>query len=159
MYIRCKKVSVAKSKIYNKNKRNIDGVICIASDVPYTVAKIAESLSIPGISPKSALLVSNKYLMKTNFQKNNIPTPWFQIIKDITELKAQISSNKMPMVIKPVDSRGSRGVLLLDSSTNLDWAYKHAKVIHQMVIFCWNGSCRDHKLALNPLLWMALVIQ
>ena len=93
----------------------------------FLILLLAESLSIPGISPKSALLVSNKYLMKTNFQKNNIPTPWFQIIKDITELKAQISSNKMPMVIKPVDSRGSRGVLLLDSSTNLDWAYKHAK--------------------------------
>lgn len=119
--------SVAKSKIYHNNKRHIDGVICIASDVPYTVAKVAESLRIPGISPETALLVSNKYLMKTHFQKNNIATPRFKIIKNITEFRSQIASNKMPMVLKPVDSRGSRGVLLLDSSTNLDWAYKHAK--------------------------------
>ena len=41
---------------YHKNIRPINGVMCIASDVPHTVALVAEQLKIPGISQMSAIL-------------------------------------------------------------------------------------------------------
>ena len=30
-------------------------------------------------------------------------------------------------IIKPTDNRGARGVLLVDETTDLDWAFDHAK--------------------------------
>ena len=54
-------VKAAKSIL--KNIRPINAVICIASDVPYTVACVASSLGLPGIPISSALLSSDKFAM------------------------------------------------------------------------------------------------
>ena len=58
-----KTVTAAKDYQIQK-KRPIAGVTCIAADVPQTVAAVAEALSLPGISPSSAFLSSNKLEMK-----------------------------------------------------------------------------------------------
>src|SRR3989338_1672253 len=39
---------------------SIDGVMTVANDVPFTVALVADNLKLPGISLRSAKLVSNK---------------------------------------------------------------------------------------------------
>ena len=56
-------LTVKKSKDYNDH-RKIDGVICMASDVPLTAATVANELSIPGITIESAMLSSDKIAMK-----------------------------------------------------------------------------------------------
>lgn len=110
---------------YSKNNR-IDGVMTVANDVPYTVALVAEKLKLLGISTDSAKIVSNKALMKECFIENNIPTPKYQVLKTKDEFLKKIQTMKFPLILKPSDGRGSRGVLYLDSSTDLNWAWEHS---------------------------------
>ncbi len=113
---------------FHKNINPIDGVICVASDVPLTVAKVAEKLKLPGISIRSAKLAIDKYAMKNSFKKDKVPVPWFTIINSLIDLEKKVKgSDGFPLVIKPVDSRGSRGVLRLLDDTDLKWAYNNAK--------------------------------
>ena len=54
---------------YNDNIRKIDGVICIANDVPLCVAKVAYHLELPGISVQSAEWSTDKVAMKKRFRE------------------------------------------------------------------------------------------
>ena len=66
--------------------------------------------------------------MKKTFIKDKVPVPWFTIIDSAIDLEEKVKrSEGFPLVIKPVDSRGSRGVLRLLENTDLRWAYNTAK--------------------------------
>ena len=118
--------TVAAAIEYHKHTRPIDGVMCMAADVPLTVASVAAALGLPGISVESARLASDKLAMKQAFQRAGIPIPWFQAIATIDELRAAIADRGFPLVLKPIDGRGARGVLRLTERTDLAWALAHA---------------------------------
>ena len=112
---------------FHDTQRNIDGVICMASDIPLTVAIVANELKLPGIPIVSAKIVSDKILMKDCFKNSNLPIPKYKEVSNITELENIIEHFGFPFIIKPVDSRGARGVLKVDKCTDLDWAYSTSK--------------------------------
>jgi biotin carboxylase len=106
--------------------RPLHGVMCIASDVPLTVAAVANALGLPGISLESARLATDKLAMKQRFAADGIPVPWFSSVESVDHLRELVVNMGLPLVIKPVDSRGSRGVLQLKEGVDLDWAYEVA---------------------------------
>ncbi|MCD6440781.1 MAG: ATP-grasp domain-containing protein, partial [Candidatus Marinimicrobia bacterium] len=55
-----------------------------------------------------------------------ISIPWFCRVDSVTHLRRILSERGFPVVLKPVDSRGARGVLRLTESVDLDWAYEHS---------------------------------
>ena len=110
---------------YNRN-RKIGGVITVGHDAPLTVATIAKALHLPGISINTAKLASNKLLMKNKFKKDGVPIPWFKEIKNAKELKNVAHDKSFNIIIKPVDSRGARGVIRLSKGIDLNWAFERA---------------------------------
>jgi biotin carboxylase len=116
--------TVAAARDYHKSVRRFDGVMCIASDIPKTVAAVAANLGLPGISEESALLSSDKLEMKLKFSRDGIPVPWFSLVESSERLREIVLSRGFPLVIKPVDSRGARGVLRLTEAVDLKWAYE-----------------------------------
>lgn len=118
--------SVEAARRYHHHVRPIDGVISIAADVPLTVASVAAALDLPGISIKTASLSSDKIAMKQHFANSNIPIPWFSSVESVDDLHSIAGKRGFPLVIKPVDSRGARGVLKLGPDIDLEWAYNHA---------------------------------
>src|SRR5262249_17953726 len=52
--------------------------------------------------------------------------PWFRSIASLAELRAVFAERGYPLVLKPVDGRGARGVLRLTEATDLAWAFSHA---------------------------------
>ncbi len=119
--------TVAAAKAYHSTKRAINGVICIASDVPHTVAAVAEALGLVGISAESARLAIDKFAMKEAFTQADLSIPWYQMVDSAHHLQEIVLSRGLPLVLKPVDSRGARGVLLLREGIDLSWAYQNAK--------------------------------
>ena len=55
----------------------VHGVMTIANDVPFTVARVAHSLALPSISLEAATCVTDKLLMKERFVAEGVPCPWF----------------------------------------------------------------------------------
>jgi biotin carboxylase len=119
--------TVAAARTYNQTVRRLDGVICVASDIPQTVAAVADALGLPGIPLECARLASDKLAMKEKFSADGVPVPWFVPINSATELKSVAAQRATPLVIKPVDSRGARGVLQLKGDIDLDWAHEFSR--------------------------------
>ncbi len=107
--------------------RRIDGVLSIAANVPLTVATVAERLGLPGPSIETARLASDKLAMKERFASAGVPIPWYQAVESATALAAIARQRGLPLVIKPVDSRGARGVLRLTPAVDLGWAFDHSR--------------------------------
>lgn len=103
-----------------------DGVICVALDAPRTVAALEEVLGKHHLSMETAHLATDKVAMKTSLARAGIPVPWFKEIYESGEIRSYLAPNK-PLVIKPVDSRGARGVRMLAENSNLEEAFADAK--------------------------------
>jgi biotin carboxylase len=112
---------------FHRNRRRLDGVICLATDVPLTVATVAHALGLPGIPIESARLSTDKLAMKERFAAAGIPIPWFSEVESAEHLRTVVAERGFPLVLKPVDSRGARGVLLLRRDVNIDWAYAESR--------------------------------
>jgi len=112
---------------YNENKKKIDGVISFSADVPYTVSYVAKSLGLPGLSLETASLSSDKLKMKDKLKDNGIPLPFYWKVDNLVELKEVVKKQGFPLIIKPIDSRGARGVFLLTKVDMLEWAFEHSK--------------------------------
>lgn len=117
--------SLAEIKKFVLTKK-IDGVITLASDVPMTVAKICDELKLPGISLQTAKLTSNKIVQYNHLVKSQIAVPEFKVISSYEELIEIKSAWGLPLIIKPPDSRGSRGVLRLIEGIDLKKAFNES---------------------------------
>ena len=116
--------TVTKAIEFHQKIKSIDGVLCVATDVPHTVAAVAHALNLPGIPQDIALLAVNKLKMKQRFADLSIPVPWFTQVKSATHLESLRTERKeRTFVLKPVDSRGSRGVLRLTEKIDSEWAF------------------------------------
>lgn len=119
--------SVAAARDYHRTVRPIDGVIALGTDVPRTVAAIQDALGLPGIGGEAAALAMDKLAMKERFRARGVAVPWFSAVADAASLRHIVAVEGLPLVLKPVDSRGSRGVLRLGPEIDLDWAFETAR--------------------------------
>lgn len=102
--------TAAAAERYNRKIRKIDGVLCVAADAPISAAKVAERLGLPGLPVHVAELACDKLAMKKCFYSAGVAVPWFQEVATPQELQRIAVERGRDLVIKPVDSRGSRGV-------------------------------------------------
>jgi biotin carboxylase len=102
--------TAAAAERYNRKIRKIDGVLCVAADAPVTAATVAQRLRIPGLPVHVAELACDKLAMKRAFRSAGVAAPWFAEVSTPQELQRIAIERGRDLVIKPVDSRGSRGV-------------------------------------------------
>lgn len=102
-------------------------VLALATEVAVvTVAVIAEFFGLKGLSIEGAHNSTSKIRMRECFLKFEIPSPVFKIVVDVALLNLLAQDIGFPLVIKPSDCAGSRGVSIVHSSKSLLEAYNHA---------------------------------
>ncbi len=111
---------------YQREKGPIAGVLVMGSDIPQVVCELASYLGTPHIPMESARLSTNKYLMKRCFADHNVPVPWFRIIRSLEELIQVVEQRGYPLVLKPVDRSGARGVFYLNQGCDLQVLYEQS---------------------------------
>lgn len=96
-------------------ENGVDGVMTMGTDQPVlTAALVADALHLPSaLSPDEAKSVTNKRIMKAVLRAAGIPTVNYRLIHAGSTFDdiAEISS---PVVLKPLDSQGQRGVFRLE---------------------------------------------
>lgn len=99
---------------------NIDAVISDQLDpaVP-VVAEIAEALGLNGIGTKCAESFTNKSLQKIIAEECNIPVPKWYLINNIDDAMNIAKDIGFPLIIKPTDSYGSKGVFVVNCKKEL----------------------------------------
>ena len=119
--------TAAAAERYSRKIRKIDGVICVAADAPLTTAEVCERLGLRGISRASAELASDKLAMKRRFADAGVPIPWFAEVETPQALQRFAALRGRDLVIKPADSRGSRGVQRISHVEDLTKAFLFAR--------------------------------
>ncbi len=112
---------------YTRHAGPIDGVICCGADVPHTVSAVAAKLGLRGLAPETARAAMDKLLMKEKFRAAGVPIPWFDAVPNAAWLSAHVARKGCDFVVKPVDSRGGRGVQRLNSGVDPVLAYERAE--------------------------------
>lgn len=105
----------------------IDGVMTIASDIPHMVSVAAEALGVRHIPLSVAETCVHKLRMKEKLAAAGVSVPAFARVTSLGELKAFIDRVGFPVVIKPVDNSGARGVQRLTASMDIAAAFDYAK--------------------------------
>lgn len=101
-------------------KLNIDGIVCYASDPSSpTQAYVAEKMGLHGNPYKSVNILANKDLFRNFLKINNFATPYAKGYSEIEEAIRDLDNFKMPIIIKPVDSSGSKGISKITDKKNI----------------------------------------
>ena len=119
--------TAAAAERYSRKIRKIDGVLCVAADAPVTAAMVADRLRLPGLPVHVAELACDKLAMKKCFRSAGVAVPWFQEVATPQELQRIAVERGRDLVIKPVDSRGSRGVQRVAKVEDLAKAFMLAR--------------------------------
>ena len=101
----------------HRSTHRLDGVITVGTDFSTTVAWIADALGLPGTPYEAALRAKDKGLMRRRFAEAGVASPRYRVFESPTSASAL--DFPFPVVVKPVDSMGARGVRLV--SGNLDF--------------------------------------
>ena len=104
----------------------IDGVMSIASDVAVpTVNYVASALGLTGNKPEYSAIMTNKFQMRQALSSKGIPCPFFKRVSSAEELD-NMEIPAWPLIVKPTDRSGSRGVEKVSNMEQLKEAVKFA---------------------------------
>ena len=95
-------------------KENIDGVLAYASDpAAPTAAYVAERLGLPGNPLESVETLCNKDRFRAFLKANHFSVPESMAFSDYESFSGNEKHFQLPVIVKPVDSSGSKGVTVL----------------------------------------------
>lgn len=101
-------------------EEQINGISMVCSDFGLqTVGYVCDILNLKGLSEKSAIVSSNKLLMKQEFEKKGVRTAKFRIVKSDDDVKEIIKQLSFPLITKSVDLQGSRGIYVSKNEKEL----------------------------------------
>lgn len=103
-----------------------DAIASIGSDLAMlTVNYVAGKLGLPCNSMESTRISTNKYAMRRAFQAAGVPVPGFLEADGSTGVEA-VNSLRLPVIVKPTDRSGSRGITKLESWDGFSQALRDA---------------------------------
>ena len=104
-------------------KKGINGICTTGTDVAVvTLGKICDELGLNGISYEGARIACNKSLMKQVFMNGGVRTaPFISLSTSISnkELSETCDRFGYPVIFKAIDSSGSRGIVVVNSASDI----------------------------------------
>lgn len=106
----------------------IDGIMSFAVDPGVvTAAYVAEKMGLPFQGPyKSVKILQDKALFRKFLTDNGFNVPNAKGYNNIDAALSDINYFNWPVIVKPVDSAGSKGVTKVDNPNNLEKAIRFA---------------------------------
>lgn len=116
-----------KEQILEKCKEIKPCAVCsIASDLAVTTVNyVAHNLGLVSNNPKYSKICTNKYKMRQALEKGNINVPKYLKTGKNLQL-SKIAEFNYPLIVKPTDRSGSRGVTLINDSKEIKAAIDNA---------------------------------
>lgn len=121
-------ISVIEKELILKESRKInpDGILSIGSDLAtVTVNYIADQLGLIGNSMECTRVTSDKYAMRECLSRGGLPCPPFT--QSATVKEALDACGGFPLIVKPIDRSGSRGVTKVSKEEELEPAINRAR--------------------------------
>lgn len=104
----------------------INGITTIAADLPVsTINYIASRMGLISNPDDYSEVTTNKYKMRRCFMENKVPSPKFSLVK--SDGNFDIKGFRFPLIVKPTDRSGSKGVEKVLDPVQLDDAISRAQ--------------------------------
>lgn len=104
-------------------KYGINAIVTAATDKPLVMmARIAEKYGFPFYSVETAQWSTDKFQMKQRFMEGGVPCAKGRLVKSVEE----VEDFEYPVIIKPRDNSGSRGVKLCRNKEELETSMSEA---------------------------------
>jgi biotin carboxylase len=102
-------------------RRRVDGVLAISTDRAVgPAAAVAEALGLPGIGVDVARGFTNKSEMRRRLASAGIAQPRSRVVTSAADVAAAFAGFTPPVVLKPADSGGQRGLFLVDTADDVE---------------------------------------
>lgn len=125
----CNVSILEKDKVLEKAKElKIDGILSFACDPGVvTAAYVAEKMGLPSSGPyESVEILQNKGKFRKFLTENNFNVP---VAKQYTDIETAVNDTEMfnwPVIVKPTDSAGSKGVTKVEEKDKVKDAINYA---------------------------------
>ncbi len=133
------KVKIEADAIYEVDSRNLekleeifekerpDAVIADECDYSmYAVAYLTDKYKLPGPGLYPLTVTTNKYLQRSLVSKTDVHQPSFELCWNFEAVKTTTEKIGFPVILKPVDNRGSIGIIIVEKMEKLEEAWFNA---------------------------------
>lgn len=111
-------------------EEHIDGILLCGSDACMpTIGYVCDRMNLFGPSEQATINASNKAIMKQLFIRYGVRTAQYQKISSLVEAYSFAEIHNFPVVLKVVDSSGSKGVAIVHDKQELKKQY--SKIIKE----------------------------
>ena len=107
-------------------EEHVHGVFSHAVDLPHVVAAVAQQLRLPGLAPDVAIRATNKWQRYVCLESQGVPCPRFGLVHSVEEASRVATDLGYPVVVKPLDSAGARGVCKVNDPGEMADAFQGA---------------------------------
>lgn len=108
-------------------EEQIDGICTTGTDVAVaTIGYVCGRMGLAGVSERAATFATDKAQMKEAFLGGGVSAAKFRKAMSYEEVCAAAQEIGFPVVVKRVDSSGSRGITLVKDASGLQEAYENA---------------------------------
>ena len=109
-------------------EREIDGIMSFACDPGViTAAYVAERMGLPNVGPyESVCILQNKRRFRDFLTQNGFTVPTAKGYKNTEDALKDIGMFHWPVIVKPTDSAGSKGVMRVDDPKDLEKGIQYA---------------------------------
>lgn len=105
----------------------VDGIVAYASDPSApTQAYVANKLGLPSNPYESVEILARKDLFREFLKKHNFLVPKSNSFYNLFDAKNWIDELTFPIIVKPVDSSGSKGVTKVEKKEDIKKAFEYA---------------------------------
>ena len=110
-------------------EQSVDAVVANCNDFAYLSAAYAcEKLGLPGHdSYETAQIIHSKINFRKLLRDLNLPTPKFDLCSTADEAKSACRSIDFPLIVKPTDLSGGRGMSVCRSESEIEAAFEKAQ--------------------------------
>lgn len=110
-------------------KTKIDGILTYGSDVAAsTAAYVAEKLGLPGSPFESVYTLTHKDKFRQFLKENGFRVPWSVSfsLEERSDAVDFVKAQRCPVIVKPVDSQGARGISKVSDAEKAETAIANA---------------------------------
>lgn len=109
-------------------KEQIDGIMSFATDPGVvTAAYVAEKMGLPAAgSYESVSILQDKGRFRKFLTDNGFTVPHARSYEEISEAQKDVDYFNWPVIVKPVDSAGSKGVTKVETPAELEKSIRYA---------------------------------
>jgi len=135
----------------------LDAVFTAGTDFSTTVSYVCERLGLPGVSLAAAERATDKHLMRRTLRDAGVPCPGFAELDGSGDPVRAAAGLRPPLVVKPVDSMGSRAVRRVDAPEELPEACRAALAVSRSGRAVIEEYMDGPELSLDAIVWRGRV--